>query len=104
MILLSNFLLFTPIFFLFGVLFRFTSPFDSYLFCILYFLCLGQGLGIFDLLIIDLLWWRNTKRIRFSFLMEKSFYQDPREHVNSFLRGIPLFAFVALVAALSYFL
>lgn len=31
-----------------------------------FFLALGEGL--FDLVIIDLLWWRNTKRIRFSFL------------------------------------
>ena len=102
--LLSNFLLFSVVFFLFGVLFRFTSPFESYLSCFLYFLCLGEGLGVFDLLIIDLLWWRKTKRIRFSFLPDGSLYQDPREHINSFLRGIPLFAAVALVAALSYFL
>lgn len=26
----------------------------------------ARGLGLFDLVIIDLLWWRNTKRIRFS--------------------------------------
>ena len=36
-----------------------------------YFLAFGEGLGLFDLLVIDLLWWRNTKRIRFSFLPEK---------------------------------
>ena len=31
------------------------------------FFCLsiiGQGLNIFDLFIVDLLWWRNTKRVR----------------------------------------
>ena len=51
---------------------------------------LGEGLGGFDLVIIDLLWWRNTKRIRFSFLPEQSHYQDPTKHVSSFLRLFPL--------------
>ncbi len=104
MILLSNFLLFSIVFFLLGVLYRFTSPFDDYLSCFLYFLLFIEGLGLFDLLIIDLLWWRNTKRIRFSYLPNKSLYQDPHEHIASFLRGIPLFCVVALVASLSYFL
>ncbi len=54
---------------------------------------------MFDLVVIDLLWWRNTKRIRFSFLPEKSHYQDPSKHIGSFLRGIPLFAIVAVPAA-----
>ncbi len=48
---------------------------------------------------IDLLWWRNTKRIRFSFLPEQKYYQNPDKHIQSFLRGIPLFAFVAAAAA-----
>lgn len=64
-----------------------------------FFLALGEGLGMFDLVVIDLLWWRNTKRIRFSFLPEKSHYQDPSKHIGSFLRGIPLFAIVAVPAA-----
>ena len=65
-----------------------------------FFLTLGEGLGGFDLVIIDLLWWRNTKRIRFSFLPERSHYQDPTKHISSFLRGIPLFALVAVLSAL----
>lgn len=64
-----------------------------------FFLALGEGLGLFDLVVIDLLWWRNTKRIRFSFLPEKSCYQDPSKHIGSFLRGLPLFAAVAALAA-----
>lgn len=63
-----------------------------------FFLALGEGLGLFDLAIIDLLWWRNTKRIRFSFLPEKALYQDPDKHIGSFLRGIPLFAATALLS------
>ena len=65
----------------------------------LFFLALGEGLWLFDLIIIDLLWWRSTKRIRFSFLPEKALYQDPGKLIGSFLRGIPLFAAVAVLCA-----
>ena len=58
------------------------------------------GLALFDLLVIDLLWWRNTKRTRFSFLPEKKYYQNPKKHIESFWRGIPLFAAVAALSAL----
>ena len=63
-----------------------------------YFLVLGEGLGLFDLVVIDLLWWRSTRRIRFSFLPEKACYRDPGKHIGSFLRGIPLFAAVAALS------
>ena len=49
---------------------------------------------------IDLLWCRNTKRIRFSFLPEKKYYQNPKKHMESFLHGIPLFAAIAALIAL----
>ena len=62
-------------------------------------LILGEGLGLFDLLVIDMLWWRNTKRIRFSFLPDKEIYQDPSKHIGSFVRGIPLFAVIAALSA-----
>ena len=61
---------------------------------------LGLRLGLFDLLVIDLLWWRSTKRIRFSFLPEKKYYQDPKKHIESFLHGMPLFAAIAALTAL----
>lgn len=48
---------------------------------------------------IDLLWWRNTKRICFSFLPKKEAYQNPEKHVGSFLRGILLFAAIAALTA-----
>ena len=51
------------------------------------------------LFVIDLLWWRNTKRIRFSFLPDKEIYQDPSKHIGSFVRGIPLFAAIAALSA-----
>ena len=99
-ILISNILLFTIVFSIMGLLFKNTYNFNNYLSAFIYFLLLGEGLGLFDLLIIDLLWWRNTKRIRFSFLTDKQYYQDPKMHVDSFIRGIPLFIVVAALSAL----
>ena len=73
---------------------------NNYLSAFWYFLAFGEGLGLFDLLVIDLLWWRSTKRIRFSFLPEKKYYQDPKKHIESFLHGMPLFAAIAALTAL----
>ncbi len=98
-VLLSNLVFFTTIFSGLGFAYKSILAFDGYLSAFWYFLVLGEGLGLFDLLVIDLLWWRNTKRIRFSFLPEKSCYQDPAMHIGSFLRGIPLFAVVAALSA-----
>lgn len=98
-ILLSNLIFFTALFSVLGLVFKKRLGFDDYLSTFRYFLILGEGLGLFDLLVIDLLWWRNTERIRFSFLREKAFYQDPGKHISSFVRGIPLFAVVAALSA-----
>lgn len=97
-ILLANIMLFTVVFSLLGIVLKSALGLDSHWAAFLYFLILGEGLGVFDLVIIDLLWWRNTARIRFSFLPEKEVYQASDKHIGSFLRGIPMFA---LVAALS---
>lgn len=99
-VLFSNFALFTVVFSLPGIAFKNLLGITNYLSAFCYFLVLGEGLGLFDLLVIDLLWWRNTKRIRFSILPQKEEYQNPSKHVNSFLRGIPLFAVVAAVVGL----
>ena len=56
-------------------------------------------MGLLDLVVIDLLWWRNTQRIRFSYLPEKAAYQDPSKHIGSFVRGVPLFAVIAALSA-----
>lgn len=98
-VLISNLVLFTVVFSLLGIVLKNVLALDSYLSAFLYFLLLGEGLGLFDLLVIDLLWWRNTRRIRFSFLPKKEAYQDPAMHVDSFLRGIPIFAVVAALTA-----
>ena len=53
--------------------------------------------AIFDLLIIDLLWWRNTKRIRFTKIPEKELYQNPQKHIQSFIRGFILYLIIAII-------
>ena len=99
-ILLSNLLLFTVVFSALGLALKGVLNLDGYLSAFWYFLAFGEGLGLFDLTVIDLLWWRSTKRIHFSFLPEKKYYQDPKKHIESFLRGIPLFAAIAALTAL----
>lgn len=99
-ILFGNLLLFTVVFSLLGFALKNSLGLNDFGTTFLFFLALGEGLGLFDLVIIDLLWWRNTKRIRFSFLQEKAYYQNPGKHIGSFLRGIPLFAIVAVLSAL----
>ena len=98
-ILLGNLLLFTVVFSVLGLVLKNVLWLNDFLTAFWFFLALGEGLGLFDLVVIDLLWWRNTKRIRFSFLPEKAPYQDPGKHIGSFLKGIPLFAVVAVLAA-----
>lgn len=99
-VLLSNFLLFTVLFSVLGLALKSMLNLDGYLSAFWYFLAFGEGLGLFDLLVIDLLWWRNSKRIRFSFQPEKKYYRNPEKHIESFLRGIPLFAAIAALTAL----
>lgn len=98
-ILFGNLLLFTVVFSVLGFALKNVLGLDNFLTAFWFFLALGEGLGLFDLIVIDLLWWRNTKRIRFSFLPEKSHYQDLAKHIGSFLWGIPLFAVVAVLSA-----
>lgn len=58
---------------------------------------MGQGLNLFDYLVIDLLWWRNTKRIRFTGTENQpELYRDPQKHTVSFVKGILMFFLVAL--------
>lgn len=89
----ANLVVFLVLFMIFGAFIRekdFTQNFIK-------LLILGQALNIFDLLIIDLLWWRNTKRIRFSKIPEKVLYQNPKKHIEAFLRALPMYIIVAAV-------
>lgn len=99
LILLGNLVLFTAVFSSLGLALKSVLGLRSFWTAFCFFLALGEGLGLFDLLVIDLLWWRNSRRVRFSFLPERQYYQNPDKHVASFLRGIPLFAVVALLTA-----
>ncbi len=98
--LISNFILYTILFSSLGIICKEYLAFNGFLDTFVFFLINGEVLNVFDLLVIDLLWWRNTKRIRFSILQDKQAYQDSKKHIDSFLRGIIVFIFVALATSL----
>lgn len=59
---------------------------------------LEQSLNLLDLLVIDLLRWRNTKRVRFSGTENMAdIYRNPKKHIISFIKAI----FVFLIAAVA---
>ena len=90
---IANFLLFTILFLLLGIVIRQTNFMDNFI----RLLILGETLNVFDLIVIDLLWWRNTKRIRLSKIPQKELYQNPRKHMEAFLRALVLYFFVAML-------
>ena len=90
---IANFLLFTILFLLLGIVIRPTSYKHN---CIS-LLILGETLNVFDLIVIDLLWWRNTKRIRLSKIPQKELYQNPKKHIEAFLRALILYFFIAMI-------
>lgn len=98
-VVISNIVVFAVIFGIIGAILKYTLGFENFMDSFIYFLIFGEALNLFDLIVIDLVWWRNTSRIRFSFIPEKEMYQNPKKHVDSFLRGIPSFALSALLAA-----
>lgn len=64
-------------------------------------LILGQALNAFDFFVIDMLWWRRSKRIRFEGTKDRAeLYSNPKKHFISFLKGIALFLIVALIDGL----
>ena len=95
----ANVVLFTIVFLIIGVALKYTVGFDSFLAAFLYLLILGEVINLFDLLVIDLLWWRNTTRIRFRCAPEKELYQDIKKHIDSSFRGIIMFAIPAVIVA-----
>lgn len=89
---LSNLLLFLVVLFVFGLFIREKSFWHNFLALSV----MGQGLNFFDLFVIDLLWWRNTEKIRFTKIQEKELYQNPRKHLEAFARALVMYAVVAL--------
>lgn len=91
---LSNVILFSVILFFLGLPLREESIFLNFL----HILAMGQTLNAFDFFIMDLLWFRHTKRTRFEGTKENDrLYRDPKNHFFAFLRGIPAFILVALI-------
>ena len=85
---LQNFLIFLVILFILGIAIRKPNFLHN-------FICLsiiGQGLNLFDLLVIDLIWWRRTKRIRFTKIPEKDLY-----HIESFTRAFVMYLLIAVI-------
>lgn len=92
----SNLILFSIVFVLIGFLF----PKEGFVGCFVYFLILGQGLNLFDLLVIDLLWWRNTQRTQIEGLdADRELYRNPGKHVDAFYRGMLMFLCAAFISA-----
>lgn len=90
---LANAILFLVVLFVLGIFVRTSSFFMN----VLRLSVIGQGLNLFDYLVIDLLWWRNTKRVRFRGTENNpKIYQNPRKHTVSFVKGIVMFLIVAL--------
>ena len=92
-IFISNLFVFLVLVFIFGIFLR-TSDF-VYNFVAL--LILGEVANLFDFLIIDALWWRNSKLIRFSTIPDKSEYKSLKNHAISFVKGAIMFFLVALI-------
>ncbi len=95
----SNVVMFSVVFCVGGIILKYTVGFCGFLDTLTYFIVWGQVLNLFDLLVIDLLWWRNTPRIRFSCAQDKRLYQNAKVHVDSFVHGIVMFFITAVIAA-----
>ena len=90
---IANFLLFTILFLLLGIFIRQANFMHNFI----NLLILGEMLNAFDLIVIDLIWWRNTKRIRLLKIPQKELYQNPKKHIEAFLRALVLYFFVAVL-------
>ena len=90
---ISNFIMFLIIFFILG----FVIKKETFLGNFINVLVLGQVLNVFDLVFIDLIWWRNSKRIRFSEIEDETLYKDPRKHIESFFRAFIMYILIAIV-------
>ena len=90
----SNVILFSLILFLLGI--PLAKP--SFLENFLNILIMGQVLNAFDFFIMDLLWFRRSRRTRFEGTKDRDdLYRDPKNHFAAFLRGIPAFLVTALI-------
>jgi hypothetical protein len=91
---LSNLMLFTIIFIIIGFVLRLSEFIPAFI----YLLLLGEGLNLFDLIIIDCCWWSRTNRTHFGNIVDDNAYHGIIKHWTAFLKGIPVFACAALIA------
>lgn len=94
---LSNLMLFTVVFIVIGFVLRLSEFIPAFI----YLLILGEGLNLFDLIIIDCFWWSRTKRTQFNNILGDNDYHGIGKHWAAFLRGLPVFACAAFFAAIS---
>lgn len=73
-------------------------------FLVIFTLCSGIYFNLFDLLIIDIFWFRNTKRVRFSFIKDEKDYKEIKLHFYSFIRGIIMFIIITILIALIFYI
>lgn len=92
---LSNLMLFTIVFIVIGFVLRFSEFVPAFI----YLLILGEGLNLFDLLIIDCCWWSRAKRTHFTDITDDNEYREISKHWAAFLRGVPVFVCAAIIAA-----
>ena len=94
MVFISNVLMFSVILFVFGIFIRK----ETYLLNFLNILFLGELLNAFDFFVMDLMWFRNSKRTRFEGTKDQDqLYHSARNHFAAFLRGIPAFVLTAVI-------
>ena len=98
-LMISSFIIYTIIFIFFGLIFKRQLAFKDFADMFLFFLFTGEIINIFKFFIIDLLWWPNTKRIRFSIIPFKEPYQNHNIQLDIFLKNIPLFIVIAFFTA-----
>jgi hypothetical protein len=89
----TNLIMFIIVLFIFGIFIKSNNLKTNFA----NMLVIGEVLNLFDLVVIDLIWWRNTKRIRFKDIPEKEMYQNPKQHIDAFLRGIIMYLLVAII-------
>lgn len=70
-VLIGNIILFTVIFSILGLAMKNILALNSFLTAFIFFLALGEGLGTFDLMVIDLLWGAALSAYAFPFCKKK---------------------------------
>lgn len=97
---ISNVFIFSIVLFICGIIIRSDSWKQNFL----NILILGEVLNAFDFFFIDMIWWRNTKRVRFKGTEKlDSIYKNSEKHIRSFLKGIVVFVIVGVIDTIILF-